>query len=106
MKRYILLIIVVLCGCSDFLDTNNLTEKDSSSFPVNEEDIMSALTSVYSMNTYVSSGSQWQNVMLLSECMADYTLSGGGLNDRHVRALSEYKQSGENSSRSADPFSG
>lgn len=96
MKRYILLIIVVLCGCSDFLDTNNLTEKDSSSFPVNEEDIMSALTSVYSMNTYVSSGSQWQNVMLLSECMADYTLSGGGLNDRHVRALSEYKQSGEN----------
>ena len=42
MKKIILLAIVAISfsitGCSDFLDTENLTKKDSSNYPQTEED--------------------------------------------------------------------
>ena len=44
MKKNILYLIaaslclVFLAGCDDFLDTQNLTKKDTSNFPVNETD--------------------------------------------------------------------
>ena len=94
MKNIYLLLVSVflLSGCSGFLDTDNLTQKNSSNFPANEEDMRSSLTAAYAANTYCEiGGDRWKNVMLISECMADYTLSGGGLGDRHVRALAEYK---------------
>ena len=99
MKNIYLLLVSVflLSGCSGFLDTDNLTQKNSSNFPANEEDMRSSLTAAYAANTYCEiGGDRWKNVMLISECMADYTLSGGGLGDRHVRALAEYKQSAVN----------
>ena len=39
--KYIICAICVVCGlwsCDDFLDTDNLTMKDTSNFPVNETD--------------------------------------------------------------------
>ena len=98
MKKYIYLLLVVFCfGCSDFLDTKNLTQKDSSNFPVTEEDMRNVIAGVYAMNTYAEVGAdRWKNLFLISECMADYTVSGGSIGDLHVRALFEYKQSSVN----------
>lgn len=99
MKKtiYLLLASVIFSGCSNFLETENLTEKNSSNFPATVEDIESALVSVYATNIEVINNSErWQIFQLISEMMADYTLSGGGQGDLHVRAMAEYKQNGVN----------
>lgn len=99
MKKYIYILLTTLLswGCSDFLDTNNLTQKDSSNFPANEEDIQTSLAAVYAMNTYAQIGAdRWKSLFLISECMSDYTVSGGSVADLQVIALSEYKQSSTN----------
>lgn len=99
MKKiiFISIISVFFISCADFLDTDNLTEKDSSNFPMSEADMQTALVSAYATNIEVeSSGARWQIMQLIGEVMADYTLSGGGQGDRHVRAMCEYKKSGVN----------
>lgn len=99
MKKYIFLLLTAIlgCGCSDFLETKNLTQKDSSNFPANEEDMQTALTAVYSMNTYAEIGAdRWKNSFIISELLADYTVSGAAVADRQAHALSEYKQSNVN----------
>lgn len=94
MKRLCFYVIwafsTMLVGCSDFLDTENLTNKDSGNFPKTEEDIQQALTAAYAANMSDKS-SRWQIFELIAEVMADYSMSGGGLDDRHVRAMAEYK---------------
>lgn len=94
-KIYLLLVSAFLIsGCSDFLDTENLTKKDSSNFPKTIEDIETALVSVYSVNTAVAINGceKWQMFQLISELMADYSLSGGGVDNTNARAIAEYKQ--------------
>ena len=86
----ILALSTILVGCSDFLDTENLINKDSGNFPKTEEDIQQALTAAYATNMSDKS-SRWQIFELIAEVMADYSMSGGGLDDRHVRAMAEYK---------------
>lgn len=55
MKKNILyLIAALLCmmflaGCDDFLDTQNLTKKDTSNFPVNETDAIQMVNGIYSV---------------------------------------------------------
>ena len=39
-KIYYIVISLFFTSCSDFLDTENLTQKDSSNFPVSETDLM------------------------------------------------------------------
>lgn len=99
MKKIVFILISTVCllGCSGFLDTNNLTEKNSSNFPNNETDMSSILASAYAATIEVpNNAGKWQITPLIAEVMADYTLSGGGQGDRHVRAISEYKKSGVN----------
>lgn len=99
MKRLCFYVIwafsTMLVGCSDFLDTENLTNKDSGNFPKTEEDIQQALTAAYAANMSDKS-SRWQIFELIVEVMADYSMSGGGLDDRHVRAMAEYKMNAVN----------
>ena len=38
-----------LCACDDFLDTDNLTKKDTSNFPVNETDATQMVNGIYSV---------------------------------------------------------
>lgn len=99
MKKFIYIVFVsaLLIGCKDFLSVDNLTQKNSANFPVTEEDIQQILNSVYASNIEVSSasGSKWQIFMLISEVMADYTVSGGGQADP-ARAIAEYKKRGVN----------
>lgn len=53
-KNYIYLTAAALCmmlmsGCDDFLDTQNLTKKDTSNFPVNETDAVQMVNGIYSV---------------------------------------------------------
>lgn len=99
MKKtlYLLFAVTVLSSCSNFLDTENLTEKNSSNFPATVEDIETALVSVYAANTEVLVNTEkYQIIQLVSELMSDYTLSGGGMGDLQARAMAEFKQNGVN----------
>ena len=52
---YMICAICVVCGfcaCEDFLDTDNLTMKDTSNFPVNETDAIQTNMAIYSINWY------------------------------------------------------
>ena len=55
MKKNILyliaasLCVMFLAGCDDFLDTQNLTKKDTSNFPVNETDAFQMVNGIYSV---------------------------------------------------------
>ena len=58
MKKIILLAIVAISfsitGCSDFLDTENLTKKDSSNYPQTEEDARELLNGAYLSLIHIS----------------------------------------------------
>jgi hypothetical protein len=43
------LCVMFLAGCDDFLDTQNLTKKDTSNFPVNETDAFQMVNGIYSI---------------------------------------------------------
>lgn len=88
-------ILLILSGCSDFLTTENLVQKDSSSFPANAEDMNTALMSVYS-SAKKFNGEPWQCLFILSELMSDDRLGGGGVNDRHAQAVNEFKKNSDN----------
>ena len=54
MKKYIFFIasalgMMLLGGCDKFLDTQNLTKKDTSNFPVNETDAFQMVNGIYSV---------------------------------------------------------
>ena len=55
MKKNILyliaasLCVMFLAGCDDFLDTQSLTKKDNSNFPVNETDAFQMVNGIYAM---------------------------------------------------------
>jgi len=86
-------IVLILSSCSDFLDTENLTNKDSSNFPISSEDMDTELVSAYAANTEVWETSEKKcSPFLVSVEMADYTLSGGGTGDVTARAMSSNKQ--------------
>ena len=44
-----LCVICGICACDDFLDTDNLTMKDTSNFPLNETDAVQMVNGIYSV---------------------------------------------------------
>jgi len=91
MKKLIYLIAIallvpVLSGCDDFLDTTSYTTKDTSSFPANEEDMNMMLNGVYVMLN-VSHAQAINTWIFVSEVASDDRLGGGGLNDRHGQSI-------------------
>ncbi|MDR2809728.1 MAG: RagB/SusD family nutrient uptake outer membrane protein [Tannerellaceae bacterium] len=97
MKKIILYILTVLslCGCSDFLTTEDLTQKNSSNFPQTPDDIYSALMAAYAAVGEISNP-YWQHFMILAEIMSDDRFGGGSTVDRMILAVNEYKKSQDN----------
>jgi len=92
MKKIIFLFIVAglaFQSCSDsFLDTKNLTKKDSSSFPVNETDAYAVLMSIFNKAKY----RDWfDNPYTLAELMSDDRFGGGGPHDIATQAINAFK---------------
>ena len=70
----ILCAIFSLTSCEDFLDTENLTKKDTSNFPRSAEDADQLLTGVYSM---LGRCEPLGFSYFISEIMSDNCFGGG-----------------------------
>ena len=58
---YAFSLCLLVTSCDSFLDTENLTKKDSSNFPKTEADIQSALTSIYDELRHATDGEEWSD---------------------------------------------
>ena len=85
----------MLFSCSDFLDTEDLTQKNSSNFPQTSEDVFSSLLSAYAAIGEIKDP-YWQTFFLLAETMSDDRFGGGSTVDRMILAVNEYKKSQDN----------
>ncbi len=84
MKK--ILIVFSLCGlllsgCENFLDTENLTQKNTANFPTTEAEMNDLLSGVYTaammMEKHTSANCLW----MINEIMSDERFAGGGIND-------------------------
>ena len=88
--------MVMLCGCNDFLDSEDLTKKDNSNFPKTETDAGQSLAGCYNMLRYEGDNKIGQNLMIVSELLSDDRFGGGGPDDRYAQALDHIKKSDDN----------
>ncbi|WP_165043240.1 RagB/SusD family nutrient uptake outer membrane protein [Dysgonomonas sp. ZJ709] len=91
MKKiiYTLAAILLLSGCNDFLDTDNLTKKDTGNFPVNVTDAEQMLTGIYAtLNKAISNPSHTHFYM--AELASDDRFGGGGENDKDMQGLDHF----------------
>jgi hypothetical protein len=97
-RYYILTILAttLLCSCNSFLDSDNLTKKDNSNFPVSEEDAEESLTGCYNMLRNEGDSKIEQNLLIVSEILSDDRFGGGGPDDRYAQALDHLKKSSDN----------
>lgn len=104
MKKIIasMLTACILSGCESFLDTENLTKKDNSNFPLTTEDAQMALTGAYTMLRQTTDGAEGQCFFITSEILSDDRLGGGGPDDRAAQAVNQLKKSADN--MFADPW--
>ena len=82
----IALLLPILSGCEDFLDTQSFTTKDSQSFPRTEEDANQMLTGVYSIMSLNMNSDYASSYFLMAELASDDRMGGGGANDKQWQA--------------------
>ncbi|MBD5315821.1 MAG: RagB/SusD family nutrient uptake outer membrane protein [Bacteroides sp.] len=91
-----LAIAALLTGCSEsFLDTDNLTSKDSSNFPANITDAEEIVTGIY-RPVMGDADNPANNVMFVAELMSDERFGGGGKDDGAVQSVAYYKKMSDN----------
>jgi len=99
MKKYILLASIALSccltSCENFLNTENLTKKDTSNFPQNKKDLESALIGIYS-NLSEGVGCKAHSNFFVSCVASDDAFGGGGNNDKFFHAFDFLMSAGEN----------
>lgn len=88
----IILLLAGVTGCEDFLDTENLTKKDTSNFPKTPEDADQLLTGVYSM---LGRCEPLGFSYFISELMSDNCFGGGDQADKSCKAIDQFKKSSE-----------
>jgi starch-binding outer membrane protein, SusD/RagB family len=101
MRKILLFVlsIALLAGCSDdFLDTQNLTQKNSQNFPANADEANQALTGIYSL---LPSFGAMSHIVMLSELRSDDRFGGGGQNDRDPQAIDVFRVTNTNLHKSA-----
>jgi hypothetical protein len=88
MKKIFYVIIASLLlftGCESFLDTENLTKKDTSNFPATESDAVQMVTAIYSiMNNAINSPDD--NPIFVFEMAGDDRLGGGSTSNRTAQS--------------------
>ncbi len=88
----IILLLAGITSCEDFLDTENLTKKDTSNYPKNPEDADQLLTGVYSM---LGRCEPLGFTYFISEIMSDNCFGGGDQADKSCKAMDQFKKSSE-----------
>lgn len=77
---------LLFTSCEDFLDTKNLTKKDTSNFPETVEDAEQMLTGIYA-NLTLATNSPENSFFYVSELASDDRFGGGGENDKKMQSL-------------------
>jgi len=77
---------VLFASCNDFLDTENLTQKDTSNYPQTLTDAKQVVAGVYNNLSVVNANPQY-SFLYTSELACDDRLGGGGENDKLMQAL-------------------
>ncbi|WP_091819713.1 RagB/SusD family nutrient uptake outer membrane protein [Prevotella sp. kh1p2] len=98
MKKIFCLIacFCIFASCSDsFLDTENLTKKDSGVFPKKTEDAEQILTAMY-RPAMGDPNSPQSSTLLIAELMSDDRFGGGGTDDHDIQAIAAFKKTSEN----------
>ena len=86
----------ILTGCSEsFLDTDNLTSKDSSNFPANVNDANEIITGIYRPVMGDCDAPQ-NNPLFIAELMSDERLGAAGKDDAVAQAIAGYKKTNDN----------
>lgn len=88
MKKLIYLLVVafLFSSCDNFLTTENLTQKNSSNFPLNETDATQMITAIYAtMNIAVQKGVN-KTYFYVAQLASDDCYGGGGENDKDAQA--------------------
>jgi len=77
---------LLLMSCEDFLDTKNLTKKDTSNYPQTVTDAQQMITGIYSNLNYAAAA-PGSSSFFVAELAADDRFGGGGENDKMWQAL-------------------
>lgn len=98
MKKIFMVALTIglLTGCNDFLDTENLTKKNSSNFPRTEEDVQKSLVGIYDELREMTSGEEGQSAFIAAELLSDDRFGGGGPDDRRIQAVDHLLKADEN----------
>lgn len=88
--------LLTMTSCEDFLDTEDLTRKDSSNFPKTEADAQSALAAIYDELREMTPGEDGQSFFMTSELLSDDRFGGGGPDDRRMQAVDKMMKADEN----------
>lgn len=81
---------LTFCSCEDFLDSENYTGKDTSNFPMTEEDVDQMVSSVYKACFYEpwqDTGNNAEKYYSFSNLASDDMYGGGGQNDLSSQAM-------------------
>jgi starch-binding outer membrane protein, SusD/RagB family len=86
---FIALTLLLFAGCSkSFLDSQDLTKKNSDNYPATPTEANEALTGVYNI---VPSFGGINSPIIISEIMSDDRFGGGGQNDRDPQAMEYFR---------------
>ncbi len=97
MKKILYLAVAALlfASCNDFLATENLTQKNSENFPVNETDATQMITAIYAtMNIAIQKGVN-KTYFYIAQVASDDCYGGGGENDKDAQASDHLLYYGE-----------
>lgn len=73
-------------SCENFLDTEDLTHKNTSNYPQTLSDAQQVIAGIYNNLSVVNANPQY-SFLMVSELASDDRLGGGGVNDRQLQAL-------------------
>ncbi len=92
-KIYLMAIaaIFALASCEDFLDSENYTGKDSSNFPITENDVNQMIASVYEASFYQPfANNDVGQYFTYANLASDDMYGGGGSDDKPTQALDHF----------------
>lgn len=98
MKKIVYIVFVVitvlLASCENFLDTESLTQKNTSNYPKTLTDAKQVLAGIYN-NLSVTNAAPASSFLFYSELASDDRFGGGGVNDRMFQAEDLLMSSGK-----------
>ena len=99
MKKILILLAVaafVTTGCENFLDTSNLTQKDTSNYPESIQDAEDLLTGIYYATRLMAMDENGCCSFVVSEILSDDRFAGGGPDDDDWHNLEQFKMTDVN----------